>query len=284
MSRPGPGAPAPGHRPARPVASMDLLREVMTQTVDPDYALVAHRRDSVRSRGRWRPVAASVVIVLGLLVSAAAVQRVRAAPQLEADRAALVTQVQQLRESIAKTQALTAAVRADVGAIQGTVATGTERNDLLGASLVAARVLSGTVPVTGPGLRIVVDDSPDAGGRAEGQVLDTDLQVLVNGLWESGAEAIAINGHRLGPLSSIRVAGKAITVNFRSLSSPYVVEAIGDPATLQARFIDTAAGQTWLDLQTNFGLVFRPTEHEQLSLPAIPEPRLASVQPLGELP
>lgn len=281
----GSRAPAPGQGPVRPAASMDLLREVMTQTVDPDYALVAQRSGRVRSGTSWRTAAAAVVIVLGLLVSAAAVERARSAPQLEADRDALVAEVQRLRESIAKTQADTAAVRADVeAALQGSARIGEERSDLLGASVVAARVLSGTVPVTGPGLRIVVDDAADARGRAEGQVLDTDLQVLVNGLWESGAEAMAINGHRLGPLSSIRVAGEAITVNFRSLSSPYVVEAIGDPATLQARFIDTAAGQTWLDLQTNFGVVFRPSEQEQLTLPAIPAPRLASVEPLGDLP
>jgi uncharacterized protein YlxW (UPF0749 family) len=108
--------------------------------------------------------------------------------------------------------------------------------------------------------------------------------VLVNGLWESGAEAIAINGNRLGPLSAIRVAGEAITVNYRSLSAPYTVEAIGDPASLQARFIDTAAGQAWLDLQSNYGLRFEPSEREEMTLPATPDHSLASARPQGGLP
>ena len=36
------------------------------------------------------------------------------------------------------------------------------------------------------------------------------------------------NGQRLTALSAVRGAGEAITVNFRSLRRPYVVEAIGD--------------------------------------------------------
>lgn len=281
MSTPERRTPTRGRPPA---ASKDLLQQVLTETVDPDYALVARRRDPTASRTPWRPAVVVVVVVLGLLVAAAALQRDRSAPQLEQDREALVAQVQQVRDSIAQTQDATAAVRTDVLALQGFTAAGDDGSDVLGSALAAERVLSGTVSVTGPGLRIVVDDTPDAGGRAEGQVLDSDLQVLVNGLWESGAEAIAVNGSRLGPLSSIRVAGEAITVNYRSLSPPYVVEAIGDPASLQARFIDTAAGQTWLDLQTNFGLLFRPAEREQMTLPAAPAARLAHAELQGELP
>jgi len=116
-------------------------------------------------------------------------------------------------------------------------------------------------------------------------VLDTDLQILVNGLWQAGAEAIAINGNRLGPLSAIRTAGSAITVNYRSLSPPYTVQAIGDPATLQARFVDTAGGQAWLDLESNFGLRFE-MDGDSVSLPEAPSARLRVVyaQRQGELP
>ena len=67
-------------------------------------------------------------------------------------------------------------------------------------------------------------------------MLDIDLQILVNGLWESGAEAISINGHRLSNLTAIRGAGDAITVDYRSLTRPYQIEAIGDPRTLPASF------------------------------------------------
>jgi uncharacterized protein YlxW (UPF0749 family) len=101
----------------------------------------------------------------------------------------------------------------------------------------------------------------------------------VNGLWQAGAEAIAINSQqakaygatpeRLTSLSAIRQAGSAITVNFhRSLSPPYVITAIGNRDQLPARFANTQAGSTWFDLHTAFGLRFDMTPEESLTLPA----------------
>ena len=89
----------------------------------------------------------------------------------------------------------------------------------------------------------MVDDAP-VGRRTtrRDRVLDIDLQVLANGLWQAGAEAVSINGHRLSDLTAIRSAGDAITVDYRSLTRPYRVEAIGDPRTLQARFVESAGG------------------------------------------
>ena len=109
----------------------------------------------------------------------------------------------------------------------------------------------GTVAVTGPGMLVEVDDAPAGGTDARDRVLDIDLQILANGLWQAGAEAVAINGHRLSSLTAIRSAGDAITVDFRSLTRPYRVEAIGDPRTLPARFAETAAGAWWHELATN---------------------------------
>ncbi|NEE52029.1 DUF881 domain-containing protein, partial [Streptomyces sp. SID8455] len=81
-------------------------------------------------------------------------------------------------------------------------------------------LLSGATPVEGPGVKLVVDDAKNTdqggGGPREsssfadtGRVRDRDMQRVVNGLWESGAEAIAINGQRLTALSAIRAAGDA---------------------------------------------------------------------------
>ena len=125
---------------------------------------------------------------------------------------------------------------------------------------------TGTIPVTGPGIRMVVDDAPGA-DSARNQVLDTDLQRLVNGVWEAGAEAVALNGERLTNLSTIRLAGGAITVNSRSLRRPYVVTAIGNPNTLPARFAETSSGQAWLDLQREVGLQLKIKPEDSLTLP-----------------
>ena len=93
----------------------------------------------------------------------------------------------------------------------------------------------------------MADDAPATLGLPTGGViLDTDLQSLVNALWTAGAEAISINGNRLTSLTAIRFAGRAITVDYRSLTPPYVIDAIGNPETLPARLLETPGGQAWI--------------------------------------
>ena len=101
-------------------------------------------------------------------------------------------------------------------------------------------------------------------------MLDLDLQVLANGLWQSGAEAVAVNGHRLSALTAIRGAGDAITVDYRSLNRPYRVEAIGDPRTLPARFAESPAGTWWNDLAQNRKMRYEISDADHLSLDADP--------------
>jgi uncharacterized protein YlxW (UPF0749 family) len=128
-------------------------------------------------------------------------------------------------------------------------------------------VLSGAQAAKGPGIQVVVDDAPHATSFKQ-QVQAPDLQKLVNGLWQVGAEAIAINGQRLSSLSSIRDAGSAITVNYVSLRRPYTIRAIGDPKTMGARVLDTAGGQALLTLQSTFGLQFDVNTKDNMLLPA----------------
>ena len=102
-------------------------------------------------------------------------------------------------------------------------------------------------------------------------IYDSDLTRLVNGMWQAGAEAVAINGHRITTLTPIRSAGSAITVDYVSLSPPYVLEAIGDPARLQARFARTSAAAWWQYLHDNYGITYElQTVSSDLKLPADP--------------
>ena len=67
---------------------------------------------------------------------------------------------------------------------------------------VAALEKAGQItPVTGPGLRIVIDEPPAAAPPRSGGgvILDRDVQLLVNDLWAAGAEAIA---DRRGPAAT----------------------------------------------------------------------------------
>ena len=50
---------------------------------------------------------------------------------------------------------------------------------------------------------------------------------------------------RLTSTSAIRFAGVAILVDFRPLTPPYVISALGDPASLPGRSPAATAGPTW---------------------------------------
>lgn len=112
------------------------------------------------------------------------------------------------------------------------------RNQLLGsegdaAALRAARqrlnqlgILAGTIPATGPGIRIVVSD-PKAGVQAA-TLLDT-----VQELRDAGAEALQINNVRVVARTYFATsAGNAMVVDGTAIEAPYTFLAIGDPQTM----------------------------------------------------
>ena len=109
-------------------------------------------------------------------------------------------------------------------------------------------------------------------------VRDEDLALLVNGLWQAGAEAIAINGKRLTARSALRNSGAAINLNGPPpLSPPYVVSAIGDNRTLQADLLGTSTGLTFTSVAESFGFQVTWDTVDRISLPAAP-PRLRTLQ------
>lgn len=97
---------------------------------------------------------------------------------------------------------------------------------------------AGLVPVRGPGVIVTIDDSkrPSKPGENPNLYLihDDDILKVINELWASGAEAIAINGQRLIASSEIRCAGPTLSVNNTRYSPPYEIAAIGEPKTLES--------------------------------------------------
>lgn len=276
-SRPAPVPTRPDGR--RLDASMSLLVQVMERPLDPGYAEAARRRAAGHvPRRTGLAVTALVAALCGLLATVAVVELRRPTSQAAAQREALAKEIDRRTAVADQLQQRNAALRQEISAIQsrslaisGKSALVAE-GDRLGA-------LAGELAVTGPGLEVTVDDAPSvaadaatdpraATGDDEGRVIDRDLQIVVNGLWASGAEAIAINHQRLGPLSAIRGAGQAILVDYRPLVPPYVVEAIGDPVRLQTGFARTTAGPYLQSLRDNYGIQASFASQTSMDLPA----------------
>ena len=93
--------------------------------------------------------------------------------------------------------------------------------------------------------------------RVEGSrqvILDRDLQLVVNSLWVSGAEAISVGGVRIGPNVTIRQAGGGILVDNQPISSPYVILAVGPPHGMQDVFDRSPGLQRLRLLEASYGV------------------------------
>lgn len=273
-----------GERALPPQATMGLLGYLTAHSLDEDYAHVAAQRaarDQARAetagdagpapdpgRSRRVPVLAlGVLAAFGLLVATAAVTTSRGAGVQESSRASLISQVQERRGQLDDVRAQVRALQADLDRIQQAYLNASATGRSLSQQLTDLQIATGFAAAQGPGVRIVVDDNPRAVTDRQ-VVFDKDLQKLVNGLWAAGAEAVAINGQRVTALTAIRTAGDAITVNFKSLTRPYVVRAIGDPDQLPARFIESEGGTWWLNLRSVYQLQFTMTSEDPITVPA----------------
>lgn len=246
---------------------MDLLHQIIRAPVDPDYAIVA-ARGSAPPRLRWS--LALVAAAVGLLFTIAAVQTTSGAPALEAERRELIARIRIAEEDSDRLRSRATALAAHIDTLRMAALGEDSTAQRLEQQINALDPVVGRTAVTGPGLVVVVDDATATAEDARDRVLDLDLQILVNGLWQSGAEAIAVNGHRLSALTAIRGAGDAITVDYRSLTGPYRVEAIGDPRTLESRWVESVGGAWWNELAQNRSMRYDVTNATELTLPADP--------------
>jgi uncharacterized protein YlxW (UPF0749 family) len=255
-------------RTRRPDASMTLLVEVMEHPLDPGYAAAASRTgEAGRRRPRSLTTAVTVLVAMacGWVTTSAVVELRRPQPEAIRARAALEGEIQRRTDEVDRLQARNEALLSQIAAAQQAALAGNGAPDLLAQSETLGLV-TGELPVTGPGLELTLDDAPGSGQQPggvdprqstkaeQGRVIDHDLQVVVNGLWAAGAEAIAINGERLTALSAIRSAGQAILVDFRPLSPPYVIDAVGDPKRLESGFGEDVAGEYVKSLSNNYGI------------------------------
>lgn len=264
-------------RQARPASSppeqarLGLLDHLTSTSLDEDYAHVSQRRstagESRSALGRPGRATLAALAAFGVLVTTAAVQTSRDADASATSREALVTQANAGKAELARRRTQVQGLQRDIAGLEAAGLEDTSRGRALQQRLTRLAVLSGSRAVEGPGIQVLVDDAPDAPSFRQ-QVQAPDLQKLVNALWLVGAEAVSVNGQRVTSLTSIRDAAGAITVNFVSLRRPYTVSAIGDPTTMGGRLLDTAGGQTWVTLQSTFGMAFDVRTTTGMVLPA----------------
>jgi uncharacterized protein YlxW (UPF0749 family) len=185
-------------------------------------------------------VLASVSLATFLVAGLAATQ-FRSQPLPPSNR---VAREQALRQSVNQLQDQNTALKARVQALEAGVKVGEDESarrstaaQEVKAQLDEQKTFAGLSALHGPGLTVLLHDGTDPNSSADQSLGWTihyqDLQDIVNLLWASGAEAIAVNGQRIVPSTAFHYAGVNILVNNASrLSPPYTVIALGDPPAL----------------------------------------------------
>lgn len=276
----GPNGPE-GPRRVDPAAvpervTMPLLTLITQQSLDEDYQHAADRKAAGGGRpggSSARPVrvAAVVVLLFGLLAATAFVQTARNADVASASRATLITRIEAASDRRARQEERAAALRTRITQLERSVRTLTDDDQTESTELRRLQVRTGFIPVSGEGVRYTVTPAPGADKTQE--IQDKDLRLLVNGLWEAGAEAISVNGQRMAATSAVRNSGAAIQVNLIGVEAPFVVEAVGDNRTIPARFAESTTGQYFVSNAEIYGFTYTVENVDDLRLPAAPAAR-----------
>ncbi len=131
------------------------------------------------------------------------------------------------------------------------------------------RLLLGTIPSVGAGVKVQLEDGDyDASSVNPNDYIVHESHVfkVLNELKISGAEALAINGKRLHANSYIKCTGPVITVDGKQFPAPFIIEAVGDPSVLMPS-LQLSGGV--LDQLVNDNIVVTIEQKTKLKMPAL---------------
>lgn len=273
---------------------MTLITEMMQRPLDPGYAAAAAARQASGlppESGRRSALLIIFAVLIGALLAVSALVLRAPSATTNTIKRDLVGRIEAGRANSEAQTRVIDRLRSEINAAQA-AALSQQSQTGLAADLSRLELAAGTVSVTGPGLVLTVDDAatkvepgnPDQDPRTAtasdpGKVVARDLQIIVNGLWEAGAEAISVNGHRLTSRAAIRFAGEAILVDYRPLTRPYTITAIGDPGSLNVEFTDNSGG-SHLHSLSNFQIRSNIQDRPSVVVPGDPALSVQSAQPV----
>jgi uncharacterized protein YlxW (UPF0749 family) len=226
----------------------------------------------IRSIPSWQITLGLALLGLGFLIAAQlATERPRVRYTTQ-ERAPLIETAVDLQEQQEALSAQVLQLREQILALeqqgQGTNAAIRELNSQLEDSRLAA----GLIPLRGTGVVFQLEDSVEPAGAVENDldylVTARDLRTMVEELWLAGAEAIAINGERVVPTTSIIDIGGVILANSAYLSPPYQISAIG-PDGLYEQVVSSPGFADFVRArQDAYGIRIGYLQPEQVDIPA----------------
>ena len=194
---------------------------------------------------------------------------------LRDDSADLASLVADERDRAERTTTLVESLRAEVEELQA----GAQPADpALEATLARMSEAAGMQAVTGPAVRVVLDDADPAGRRPASArpddlvVHQEDVQAVVNALWLGGAEAMQLMDQRVISTSAVRCIGNTLSLQGQPYSPPYVITAVGDPDVLLAALAASEDVGAYRAAAGVFGLGYDVDAVQEAELPAYSGP------------
>lgn len=226
-------------------------------------------RNQLRERsGRGRATTILVCVLAGFMMTVAALAA--RGTDLRADRNA------DLRDLIVSQGRRNEELRLEADRLRAEVAAlGDAAPDItsITGALDEAQLAAGMVPVSGPGLRVVLTDAPNdvkpAGVDEDALVVhQQDIQAVVNALWAGGAEAMTIQGQRVIATTGIKCVGNTVVLHGIPYAPPYVIEAIGPQDGLAEGLAASPAVQIYQQYVDAYGLGYGEERVSTLEFPA----------------
>jgi uncharacterized protein YlxW (UPF0749 family) len=225
----------------------------------------------LRAIPSWQVTLGFALLALGFLIAAqlaAEGPRVRYTTQ---ERSLLVETTLTLQTQQADLKSRIVALRQEIQDMeQGSNSAANIRE--LNSRLDEARNAAGLIPLTGTGIVLKLEDStqpvPPGGNEADYLAGAADLRTVVALLWQSGAEAIAINGERMTATTAVIDIGGSVLVNAAYVAGPYQITAIG-PKDLFARLSSAPGWEEFVRTRRgSFGIGISWAEPESVDVPA----------------
>src|SRR6267378_7598699 len=190
-------------------------------------------------------VVAAVAMATGFLVAGQVKVQLLTPSNQVARYQALVRSVQELETANAESRRKIAALRSQIDALEAAAAQRSAATQAAQNKVADLRARAGLTTIHGPGVEVDLANgvpSPDAGVEPNYLVNFKDVQDLVNLLFAHGAEGIAVNGHRITPLSYFSGSGGEVIVDQGPpIRAPIKVQAVGNRSRMEAGLDDPSA-------------------------------------------
>ena len=238
-------------------------------------------------KGGWSLLVPVVALLAGLLAATTA-QAARGTDLRSAGRTDVADLIRQAEVRVAAQNSQVQQLQRDVAAATNRVAQSDQTIAGIDAGAAPLRVPAGLVAMTGPGLRLTLDDAhpaqqPTDPAAANAIVVhQSDMQAAVNAFWAGGAEAVMVMDQRLVQTSAVRCVGNTLLLNGRVYSPPFSIAAIGPEDSMRSALNRSAGLRQYRKDAASYGLGYDLASQGRVAVPAYDAPIGLSFASVGD--